>query len=386
MKLLIISHTPHYRAGGTIVGWGPTVREIDHLAGLFREVVHIAPLHEEPAPASALPYESARVRVKTVRPAGGERNADKARILFLAPHWARAILREVADSDVIHVRCPASISLVALSVLQVRRQPRKRWIKYAGNWNPGSEDPLSYRLQRAWLRSGWTRSYVTVNGEWPGQPLHVHSFLNPCLTEREVEEGRRAAVEKKLGRPMRLLFVGRLEKEKGVGHAIRVLERLRARAIDAELDLVGDGPERRTFEDLSRELGADDIVRFHGWLRRTVLGTLFAQAHFLLLPTVASEGWPKVISEAMAYGAVPLAGSVSCIPQYLARFRSGRALPADDEQAFVDAIIAYSAMPASWQEESMRAVEASALFTYIRHVENVRALLRLPAVEDGATS
>jgi glycosyltransferase involved in cell wall biosynthesis len=386
VKLLIVSHTPHYRAGGTIVGWGPTVREIDHLAGLFREVVHIAPLHEEPAPASALPYESVRVRVKTVRPAGGERHTQKARVFFLAPRWARAILREVADADVVHVRCPASIGLVALSVLQFRRQPRKRWIKYAGNWNPEGTEPLSYRLQRAWLRSGLTRGTVTVNGEWPDQPRHVHPFLNPCLTEMELEEGRCAAAQKTLGDSVNLLFVGRLENEKGAGHAIRVLERLRARAIDAKLDLVGDGPERGTFEALARQLGADDIIRFHGWLKRTVLGTLFSQAHFLLLPTVASEGWPKVLSEAMAYGAVPLAGRVSCISQYLERFRSGRAIPADDEQAFVEAIATYAATPTAWQEESMRAVEAAALFTYSRHVENVRALLDLSSDDEGTTS
>ena len=224
-----------------------------------------------------------------------------------------------------------------------------------------------------------------MNGEWPDQPRHVYSFLNPCLTEVEVEEGRRAAAGKRLGRSVRLLFVGRLEEEKGVGRGIRVLERLRAKAIHAELDVVGDGPERGTFEALSRRLGVDDAIRFHGWLRRTSLGPLFGDAHFLLLPSV-SEGWPKVLSEAMAYGAVPLAGRVSCISQYLARFRSGKAFPADDEQAFVEAIAAYAATPTTWQEESMRGVEAAALFTYGRHVENVRVLLGLSAVDEGKTS
>ncbi len=379
MKLLIVSHTPHYRASGTIVAWGPTVREIDRLSALFREVVHVAPLHEEPAPASALPYESPGVRLESVQPAGGERIGDKAGILFRAPGWVRTIRREMADADVVHVRCPASISLVALAALQFRRQPRKRWIKYAGNWSPEHTEPLSYTLQRAWLRSGWTRGTVTVNGEWPDQPPHVHSFLNPCLTDEELEEGRCAAAQKTLGDSVNLLFVGRLENEKGAGHAIRVLERLRARAIDAKLDLVGDGPERGAFETLSRRLDAEGAVRFHGWLKRTSLGALFASAHFLLLPTVASEGWPKVLSEAMAYGAVPLAGRVSCIPQYLARFRSGKAFHADDEEAFVDAIAVYASMPSTWKAESMRAVEAASLFTYGRHVENVRALLELPS-------
>jgi len=85
MRLLIVSHTPHYYREGEIVGWGATVREIDHLATLFESVVHIAPLHHEPAPASAMAYESGRVRLHEVRPAGGERLRDKLSIFLRYP-------------------------------------------------------------------------------------------------------------------------------------------------------------------------------------------------------------------------------------------------------------------------------------------------------------
>ncbi len=387
MKLVVVSHTPHYRsAAGTVVGWGPTVREIDHLAELFREIVHIAPLHDAVAPESAMPYSSARVRVVAVRPAGGDGAGSKPGILLRAPGWARAILREAADADVLHVRCPAGISLVALVLLPFLGHPAKRWVKYAGNWNPDGREPWTYRLQRRWLLSGRMRSLVTVNGEWPGQPAHVRSFLNPCLTESELEEGRLAAAEKTLGDPVRLLFVGRLEKEKGAGHAIGILGRLRASNVAASLDFVGDGPERGAFEALSRQLGVCHAVQFHGWQRRPELAALLRQAHFLLLPTVASEGWPKVLSEGMAYGAVPLAGRVSCIPQYLGLFHTGRAVPAADEDAFVDAVKWYVEHPAEWKNESQRAIAAGGLFSYTRFVEAVRALLELPASTAAGTS
>lgn len=378
MKLVVVSHTPHYRSATGTVGWGPTVREIDHLAELFREVVHIAPLYEVPAPESAMAYMSARVRVVAVRPAGGERATEKLGILLRAPGWARTILREAADADVLHVRCPAGISLVTLALLPFVRRGVKRWIKYAGNWKPDGREPWTYRLQRQWLLSGRTRSIVTVNGEWPDQPAHVHSFLNPCLTETELEEGSHAAAEKTLGDSVRLLFVGRLEKEKGAGHAICILEHLQASKVAASLDFVGDGPERSTFEALSRQLGVRDAVQFHGWRKRSELRTLLGQAHFLLLPTVASEGWPKVLSESMGYGAVPLAGRVSCISQYLELFQTGRAFPASDEQAFVDAIAWYVAHPPAWKEESQRAVAAARLFSYSRFLEAVGSLLKLP--------
>ena len=77
MKLAIVSHTPHHLREGEVVGWGPTVREIDQLATLFSAVVHVAPLHDGPAPASDLAYRDARVRLRPVRATGGPRLADK---------------------------------------------------------------------------------------------------------------------------------------------------------------------------------------------------------------------------------------------------------------------------------------------------------------------
>ena len=44
LKLLVISHTPHYTdQDGRVVGWGPTLRELNYLTDLFEHVYHIAP-------------------------------------------------------------------------------------------------------------------------------------------------------------------------------------------------------------------------------------------------------------------------------------------------------------------------------------------------------
>jgi glycosyltransferase involved in cell wall biosynthesis len=377
VKLVVVSHTPHYRSATGTVGWGPTVREFDHLAELFREVVHIAPLYEVAAPESAMAYMSARVRVVAVRPAGGEQARDKLGILLRAPGWARAILREAADADVLHVRCPAGISLVTLALLPFVRRRVKSWIKYAGNWKPDGREPWTYRLQRRWLLSGRTRSVVTVNGEWPGQPEYVVPFLNPCLTEEELDEGRRVGEEKALSSPLQLLFVGSLNDSKGAGRALRALERVIGHRVDANLDVVGDGPERASLLSRVEEVGLADRVRLHGWMPRHALSPLFARAHIILTPS-ETEGWPKVLSEAMAYGGVPVASRVSCIPQYLERFGTGRTFDAHDVDGFADAITWYVAHPTEWKNESQRAVAAARLFSYSRFLEAVRSLLELP--------
>jgi len=62
MKLAIISHTEHYKDGdGNIVGWGPTITEINHLAKDFEKIYHVAFFHPEDAPPSSLRYTAPNV-------------------------------------------------------------------------------------------------------------------------------------------------------------------------------------------------------------------------------------------------------------------------------------------------------------------------------------
>ncbi len=378
MRLLIISHTEHYHCNGQICGWGPTVREIDQLSSMFSEICHIACLHPGPAPQSMLPYRSGKIRMVLVPPAGGDGLKNKFRIPGLFPSYARTILRELPRADVVHVRAPANISLLAMVLLAFVRRTRLRWIKYAGNWKPAGRESWSYRFQRWWLQRGFARALVTVNGEWPGQPDHIRSFLNPCLTERERVEAASTAMNKQFGSPLHMIFVGRVERAKGIGVALQVLARLRMNGLPACLDVVGDGPERPAFERMAVSLGIAELARFHGWVPRTDMGTLYSRAHFILLPSTASEGWPKVLSEAMAYGVVPLAGDVSSIGQYLHRFSVGRALLLGDVDGFVQAVKSYTQNPALWKQESMRGIAAASNFTYDSYLCAVRNLLDLP--------
>ncbi len=377
MKLLVISHTPHHLKDGRFVGWGPTVRELDHLPEIFKRVIHLAPLHREVSPPSALPYQSTRLEFRPLPPAGGGRLRDKLAILIRAPQYLSAILKAMREVDAVHVRCPANISLLAIILLACVSRPRLRWVKYAGNWRPTTREGWSYAFQRWWLNKNLHRGVVTVNGQWPDQPKHVHSFLNPCITEQELIEAGTVAAKKELSAPMRLLYAGRLETAKGVGRAIEVLHQLRQRGIAATLDIVGDGAERSAFESLVAERELNQLVTLHGWLARAPLNRLFARAHFLIFPAASSEGWPKVLSEGMAHGVVPVAGSVSSIPQYLNSFQTGRTCAPDDVMAFVDVLVWYAQHPERWKEESANGVQAARLFSYSNYLQAVRTIFAL---------
>ena len=375
MNLLIISHTPHYRIDSGVVGWGPTVREIDHLSHLFEEVIHLAPMYSQQAPPSALPYQADNVRLRAVPPSGGDQLRKKIGILKIYPLYLRAILSEMKRANVVHIRCPANISLLAIVLLAFLRHPRYRWVKYAGNWQPQSREPRSYTFQRCWLRQGFHRGVVTVNGRWPEQPRHVAVFYNPSLTAKEIKIGRVEGQRKRITNPVQLIFVGALNESKGVGRSLQIARKLRETGVNFEFHLIGDGPDRAGFEYWAHQQRLQDMIAFHGWIPKPNLSLFYAKAHIMLFPS-ASEGWPKVLSEAMAFGVVPVAGAVSSIPQILAETGAGVALPLHDVDAFVNAILDYINHPDRWKAASRAGVKAAGQFTYQAYLQAVKEMFR----------
>jgi len=260
-----------------------------------------------------------------------------------------------------------------------------KWAKYAGSWAVASAMAGSHRFQRHWLNSGAFGGPVTVNGQWPGQPDHVHTFDNPSLTLPEVVQARARVRAKRLDGPIRLALVGRTAASKGLDVALRVVERL-AQEIHLTFDVYGDGPGRPQFEALGCQLGLDGVARFHGWVAHEQVCAALSSAHMILLPS-QSEGWPKVLSEAMVYGVVPISSRVSAIPQVLTEIGSGVALDPDDVPGYVRAIREIVVAPDRWGEMMRAGLRAAPRFTYERYLmrldEMLAAVYGKPCLDAG---
>ena len=368
MHLLIIGHTAHYIQDGQYVGWGPTVKEISWLARAFDQVTHLAFLHAGPAPRNSLPYEADNIKIITVPPAGGLTLGAKIRVATQGPRYLKQILNILPKADVIHVRCPGGLGLYGMIVCSFVRKKQK-WIKFAGNWNAGIDQmALSHIFQREWLRLGLSQAIVTVNGRWENQPVHVIPFLNPSASINEVINARDICAGKQLNPPYRIVFVGRTSRSKGLHSALEIVKQLHTYYPGRFIfDVVGDGPEKSSFEEFVYKNRLDDIVIFHGWVSHSQVFEILIPAHFILLPSL-SEGWPKVLSEAMMFGVVPLASEISSIPQIFSKAGTGIALPINDDDGYTKAIFSLIDDPARWLKMSIAGIHTAPQFTYERHL------------------
>ncbi|ADT85070.1 glycosyltransferase family 4 protein [Thermococcus barophilus] len=120
-----------------------------------------------------------------------------------------------------------------------------------------------------------------------------------------------------------ILYVGRLQKEKGVKELILAFnELLKKEKFNLNLLIVGDGPQRQELENLVRKLGIEDKVMFTGYLTGKPLLQAYYSADVFILPS-KFEGVPTAILEAMATGLPIIATKVGGIPWIVKEERNG---------------------------------------------------------------
>ena len=135
----------------------------------------------------------------------------------------------------------------------------------------------------------------------------------------------------------RLVNIGRITEQKGQAILIQAAAGLRARGIDFELRIVGDGPMRGEIERLIDRFDLQGQVRITGYMsNQGVLQELLA-ARALVLPSFA-EGLPGVFFESMALGRPVISTFIAGHPELVEPGINGWLIPAGAIEPLVDAM------------------------------------------------
>lgn len=102
-----------------------------------------------------------------------------------------------------------------------------------------------------------------------------------------------------------LLFVGQMRPYKGVKVLLQAVK-----DIDAQLSVVGDGPDRARYEEYARRRGVEN-VRFYGEVSDDVLRQMYLSSDVLALPSISlNEAFGLVTLEAAAAGCAVIASDL----------------------------------------------------------------------------
>lgn len=102
--------------------------------------------------------------------------------------------------------------------------------------------------------------------------------------------------------PVTLLYVGRVEAEKGLFELLAIFGDLLKIKSDLKLKIVGVGKDLEKLKDYAIKLGFTSNVLFLGHVPQNEIKECYESSHIFVLPTKRIEGFPVTISEAMISG------------------------------------------------------------------------------------
>jgi glycosyltransferase involved in cell wall biosynthesis len=156
-----------------------------------------------------------------------------------------------------------------------------------------------------------------------------------------------------------LLFVGRLDRQKGAEVAVAALARLTGPAAALPLRIVGGGPEEPALRRLAGELGVAGRVRWDGQLSQAELAGRYRRAAALVVPG-RDEGLGLVAVEGQLSGAPVVAAASGGLLDVVADGRTGRTFPPGSPDALARTVEAVLADPDGSARMALAARERAA--------------------------
>lgn len=143
-----------------------------------------------------------------------------------------------------------------------------------------------------------------------------------------------------LGQPPRVLCVAAVLPLKGHDTLLRAVSQLQNRGLTVQLDLIGAIHEdwKTQLDALASQLGVVAQVHYHGWIAdRQQLAEHYRRADLFVLAS-RSEGFPRVLLEAMGFGLPVISTNIPNIAGVVDDRQTAWLVPPDHPEALADAI------------------------------------------------
>jgi phosphatidylinositol alpha-mannosyltransferase len=290
---------------------------VQHLARHLRQLGHETRIFA-PSSRSDIDFDTARFyRIGT--PIAVPANASVARIT-LSFHLANrvAAIIEKERFDVLHFHEPL---MPALPMTMLRMSTTAN----VGTFHAFARSNLGYHYGRPLLQPYLEHIHQAIAVSEPARAFVNRYF--PDFPMRVIPNGIDLDAFKPGLTPIRhlrddklnILFVGRLEKRKGLGDLLRAYRLLQTRVPRTRLIIVGDGPLRGNVESYVARYRLPDVI-MAGYVPETVKPRYYASADIFCAPATGAESFGIVLLEALASGLPVVATEV---PGYMSVLEPG---------------------------------------------------------------
>ena len=331
MKIALVSPYDFAYPGGV-------THHICHLAAHFTRMGHEVKVI---APASKAISNLVDKFIPVGRPRPIPVSGSIARIT-ISP-WLSSRIKAILDReefDIIHLHEPL-MPMLCTTVLRLSRTTNIATFHASGarSWyNYGS--PLAKLLLKKWFRKLHGKIAVSelamncVGKHFPSyydiipNGIDLKHFSPDVSPIDEFRDGK-----------LNILFVGRLEKRKGLNYLLKSYQQVKQEIPDSRLIIVGPGTRlRRKYEKQVKRSRLEDVV-FVGYASYDDLPRYYKTADVFCAPATGFESFGIILLEAMAIGKPIVASNVEGYASLIAHGVEGYLVPPRDEKELARSLI-----------------------------------------------
>lgn len=293
----------------------------DHVRHLARQLSDSGHQTRIFAPSSRadVGFDSARFyRIGT--PIAIRANDSVARIT-LSFHLANRVAAIIEEErfDILHFHEPL---MPALPMTMLRMSPTAN----VGTFHAFARSNVGYFYGRPLLEPYIQHLYGAIAVSEPARAFVTRYF--PQIRARVIPNGVDTTAYRRGVTPIRhlrddfvnILFVGRLEKRKGLGDLLRAYRFMQSRVPQTRLIIVGDGPLRGRVESYVSRHRLPNVV-IAGFVPDSVKPRYYTSADIFCAPATGAESFGVVLLEALATGLPVVATEV---PGYMSVLEPGK--------------------------------------------------------------
>ncbi len=210
---------------------------------------------------------------------------------------------------------------------------------WGGPHDPGAERFIGQAGEIACVSE---RARESLAPYFPGRSIAIHHHIVPPRNPRSetrlagslVEPNSRSNVP---ARRLRIFCIARLTQPKGLDTLLQAASLLGQEALDFEILIAGDGPERASLFALRDQLGLNRVVTFLGELDASAISAHLGNSDLFVLPS-RTEALPVSLIEAMASGLPVVATDVGGVAEALRGGAAGLLVPPDSPSLIAQAL------------------------------------------------
>ena len=273
--------------------------------------------------------------------------------------------------DIIHLHEPLC-PMLCTTVLRLSQTANVGTFHAYGSIGYSLVKPLNTILLKRWFRKLHGKIAVSkpamelVNKHFPGcytiipNGVDLDCFSSGVSPIDEFDDGK-----------INILFVGRLEKRKGLNYLLEAHKQIKQEIPNSRLIIVGPGTRLRSkYEKVVARNGLKDVV-FVGCVSHDELPRYYKTADIVCAPATGKESFGIVLLEAMALGKPVVASNIDGYASIMTHGVEGLLVPPRDGKALAQALVSLMASESLRQQMGARGRLTAAEYDWKRIVQRV---------------